>query len=116
MGDKMYTFATLLVVLFLARQAYSYISVARVKRKHGCKPEKQLPQLERIIGTGYYRTQTEASKNKRLLALSKERYDTYGLTWSIKMMGTRYCEIVPSLDMVDVNLRPFRQYNRGRER
>jgi hypothetical protein len=107
MQDKIYTFAILLGILFLARQVYNYISVARFKRKHGCKPEKQLPQLERIIGIGYFPMQKEASKNRRLLALAKERYDTYGLTWSLKLMGTRFCEIIPSPYIVDVNLRGF---------
>jgi hypothetical protein len=50
-------------------------------------PQITFPQLERIIGLGYFRIQAEAVKNKMLLALAQERYDTYRSTWSISLMG-----------------------------
>ena len=107
MGRQIYIFAIFVAVIFLARQLMRYLSVRRITRKHGFKPPNHLPQLDRIFGFDLFRVQAEAVKNKRLLAMAKERYDNYGNTWSFMLMGARFCEIVPVPNLLEVTYRAF---------
>jgi hypothetical protein len=113
MGDKIYTFGILLAVLFLARQVVSYISEARFKRKHGCKHEARIPQFERIIGYDIYRIQVKAAKEKKNLEVAKGRYDKYGLTWSVSVMGRRFINTIETENIKTVLATNFKEYGLG---
>ena len=113
MGDKIYTFGVLLAVLFLARQAVGYILEARFKRKHGCQPATRIPQFERIIGFDIFRIQTEASRQRRVLELAKERYDKYGLTWSVSVMGRRVINTIEAENIKTILASNFKEYGLG---
>lgn len=88
MAFSIYTIAGAVVVFaFVLQKIADSIRVARFKKQHGCKPEVQIAQRERIIGYDLYQAQIKASKEKRLVQVGRERYLRYGLTWSGKMMG-----------------------------
>jgi hypothetical protein len=80
----------ILISAFIAQRITSHVSVARFKRKHGCKPEHKIPQFERIIGYDLYRIQMNASKEKRILEVGYKRYQDNGNTWSASMMGKTF--------------------------
>ncbi|TVY34862.1 Cytochrome P450 monooxygenase [Lachnellula occidentalis] len=113
MGDKIYTLAILLAILFLAKQIISYIKEARFKRQHGCKPEAKIPQWERFIGYDMYKIQVEASKSKTLLETAKWRYDTYGLTWSIVVAGRGFINTIETENIKTVLSVNFKEYGLG---
>jgi hypothetical protein len=88
MADKVYVVGVLVaVVAFVIHTIANHIRVARFKKTHGCKPERRLPQLERIMGYGLYKIQRNAAKTKTLLDVGRQRYLDNGPTWSAAMMG-----------------------------
>ncbi|TVY30969.1 Cytochrome P450 monooxygenase [Lachnellula hyalina] len=113
MGDKVYTLAILLAILFLASQVISYINEARFKRKHGCKPETRIPQLERIIGYDIYKIQAEVSRSRKSLETTKWRYDTYGSTWSAVVAGRRFINTIETENIKTVLSVNFKEYGLG---
>uniref|UniRef100_A0A093VGW9 Cytochrome P450 n=1 Tax=Talaromyces marneffei PM1 TaxID=1077442 RepID=A0A093VGW9_TALMA len=113
MDNKIYLFIIFAAVFFLVRRLIRYISVARFKRRHGCKPAKQLPQREKIIGFAYFRIQAEAVKKKRLMALQQERYDTYGNTWSLVLMGARFYTTIEVENVKAVLATNFKDFGLG---
>ncbi|KAL2069998.1 hypothetical protein VTL71DRAFT_14678 [Oculimacula yallundae] len=80
----------LLVITFCITKLINYIRVAQFKKQHGCKPDVQIPQAERIIGYGLYRIQKQAQKDRKLLAVSRKRFEDNGNTWSAVLMGNRF--------------------------
>ncbi|KAE8453474.1 hypothetical protein EG329_010335 [Mollisiaceae sp. DMI_Dod_QoI] len=75
MAFSFYTLAGVVVVLgLLLRKVTNYIRVARFKSKHGCKPETRIRQPERIVGYELYKIQLNASKNKKILAVGRQRF------------------------------------------
>lgn len=113
MGDKIYTFGILLAVLFLARQIVSYVSAARFKRKHGCKSPPRIPQFENIIGFEMFRVQAAAAKNKRILQTAKDRFDTYGNTWDITVMGKKFINTIEPENIKTILATNFKDYGLG---
>jgi len=113
MGDKVYTLAILLAILFLASQFINYINEARFKRKHGCKPETRIPQLERIIGYDIYKIQAEVSRSRKSLETTKWRYDTYGSTWSAVVAGRRFINTIETENIKTVLSVNFKEYGLG---
>ncbi|RFU35090.1 hypothetical protein B7463_g1226, partial [Scytalidium lignicola] len=79
-----------LVVLYCSKQIAKYLETRRFEKAHGCKPCKQLPQSERILGWGLFRIQVKAAKDKKLLETSFNRYETVGNTWSAVLMGRHF--------------------------
>ncbi|TVY83200.1 Cytochrome P450 monooxygenase fsdH [Lachnellula suecica] len=108
-----YTFGIILGVLFLARQAISYISAARFKKRHGCKLARQIPQRETIIGYDFYRERVESSKNKTFLENTKKRHDTYGATWTASTMGRRFYSTIEPDNVKTVLATNFKEYGVG---
>ncbi|TVY20683.1 Cytochrome P450 monooxygenase fsdH [Lachnellula arida] len=113
MGDKIYTFAIVLAVLFLGRQVISYINEARFKRKHGCKPEAKIPQWERFVGYDIYKIQAEVSRSRKILELAKWRYDTYGSTWSVVVAGRRFINTIETENIKSILSVNFKEYGLG---
>jgi hypothetical protein len=88
MADTVYVVGvSVVVVAFVVHTIANHIRVARFKKTHRCKPERRLPQLERIMGYGLYRIQSNAAKNKTLLEVGRQRYFDNGPTWSAGLMG-----------------------------
>lgn len=88
MAFSIYMLAGIVVVVgYVLQKIVDSIRVARFKRQHGCKPEVQIEQSERIIGYDLYQAQKNASKEKRLVEVGRQRYLRYGYTWSGSMMG-----------------------------
>lgn len=64
-----------------------HIRLARLRRKHGCKLENKISQVERIIGLDIYFIQMASHREHRLLDIAVSRYREFGNTWSAKMIG-----------------------------
>jgi hypothetical protein len=89
MAFTFFAFAVLISALIIKRFSIS-ISNAHFIKKHGCKPQRKLPQFERIIGYGLYRTQVNAAKEKTLLEGNHKRFQDNGITWSCVLMGKTF--------------------------
>ncbi len=90
------------------------IRVARFKKQHGCQPIcNRLPQLERVVGVDLYRTQINASKDGRILELAQGRYDTYGMTWSARMMGQTYVNTIDIENVKTILASNFKDFGLG---
>lgn len=87
MADTLSIGVSLVVLALVVHTVANYIRVARFKKIHGCRPERKLPQLERIIGYGLYKIQSNASKSRTLLEVGRQRYLDNGPTWSAGLMG-----------------------------
>lgn len=98
MAFSLYTLVGAFVaVAFVLSKIVNYIRVAQFKKQHGCQPENKLPQWERIVGWNLYKAQLNASKEKRLTTVSRQRFLDYGYTWSASMMG-QVSLIIPWLE------------------
>jgi hypothetical protein len=90
------------------------IRVAKFKQQNGCQPiYNRLPQLERVIGVDLYRTQINASKDGKILELAKSRYDTYGMTWSARMMGQTYINTIDIENVKAILAGNFKDFGLG---
>jgi hypothetical protein len=91
------------------------IRISRLKKLHGCKPEVSIRQSERIIGYQLYKMQIQASKDRNILRISRQRYLDYGNTWSGFMMG-KVGDISPcSSSSAQLTGQEIYQYNRTRK-
>ncbi|KAL8825289.1 MAG: hypothetical protein Q9191_004500 [Dirinaria sp. TL-2023a] len=65
----------------------------RLIREHGCKPIKLHPDLnspiERFLGVSTFRANQKAFKERRLLEAMRERFQRYGNTLTISVLGNR---------------------------
>jgi hypothetical protein len=93
MATAVYAFVVLLVVVLAIQQTANSVRIARLKRKHGCQPVNRIPQPERIIGWHFFKIQLSATKNKNVLETGKRRYQEYGQTWSVSMMGQTFYNV-----------------------
>lgn len=113
MIERIYTLFALLLVAALARKLYTYISVARFKRKHGCKPANKIPQWETIVGYEAFKKQGIAAKEKRLLEMARTRYDTVGNTWSVSIVGKTFYNTVETENIKAVLATNFKDFGLG---
>jgi hypothetical protein len=89
---------------------YNYVRVLLYKSKQGCKPGVKLPQFDRILGLDIYRIQVKALKEKVTLKLAKERYDQYGNTWSVHMMGKTFYNTIEPENIKTILATDFKKF------
>lgn len=75
-----------LITLLVARWITTTIRITRYKKLHACEGPVWIRQSERIVGYGLYKTQIQASKDKKILEVGRQRYLDYGNTWAARMM------------------------------
>jgi hypothetical protein len=92
---------------------YNYVRVLLYKSKQGCKPGVKLPQFDRILGLDIYRIQVKALKEKVTLKLAKERYDQYGNTWSVHMMGKTFYNTIEPENIKTILATDFKKFGIG---
>jgi len=76
-----------LAAVLCVRWGVNSMRIARFKRHHACEPEVKIHQSERIFGYGLFKIQIQASKDRKILEVGRQRYLDYGNTWSAYMMG-----------------------------
>jgi hypothetical protein len=113
MAYNVFTIVKLLALVLIIKLVYNQIRVFLFKRKHGCKPEARIPQFDRIFGFDIYRVQLQASKEKKSLELAKERYDKYGNTWSVYMMGKTFYNTIETENIKTVLATDFKSFGLG---
>ncbi|KAF8864708.1 putative cytochrome P450 alkane hydroxylase [Acephala macrosclerotiorum] len=114
MESSFYTLGGLVLVIgFLARQLVNYIRVAKFKKLHKCEPETRIPQPERIIGYELYKIQLEASKNKNILEVGRQRYINNGNTWSAVMMGRKFINTIDPENVKTILATNFKDFGLG---
>jgi len=113
MAANFYFIIAGLLSVYIAKTIASYISAARFKKAHGCKPEHKLPQPERFLGYGLYKTQTNASKNKELLEGNYKRFQANGTTWSSRMMGATYYNTIDPENVKAILATNFKSFGLG---
>ncbi|KAI0998734.1 Cytochrome P450 monooxygenase [Podosphaera aphanis] len=87
--------------------------VIHFKKEHRCEREPQLPQAERIIGYGLYRSIRLASQEGRNLSLALARYHALGNTWSAEMMGKTYINTIHPENVKTILATNFSHYGIG---
>ncbi|KAF4629186.1 hypothetical protein G7Y89_g8956 [Cudoniella acicularis] len=105
--------AGLLALAFATRWLIRYVSIVRFKRKHGCKSEVRIPQVERIIGYDLFKIQMQASKDKKIIEVSRKRFENFGNTWSGSMMGQRFFNTIEMENVKTVLATNFRDFGLG---
>jgi len=91
MAHNIYLIALAALALFVAaKKLRAYIEAQKFIKEHGCKPPHRLPQRDRFIGYGLYRTQKKAAVEKKLLQTSLNRFKENGPTWSGTIMGNTF--------------------------
>ncbi|KAI9054533.1 hypothetical protein LZ554_001689 [Drepanopeziza brunnea f. sp. 'monogermtubi'] len=102
-----------LSLVFLARRIITKIRVARFEKLNGCKPARQIPQFDRILGYGLYRIQARASKTRTILAVSKKRFADNGHTWKATMMGRSFYNTIDPENVKAVLATNFKDFGIG---
>ncbi|CZS96200.1 probable cytochrome P450 52A12 [Rhynchosporium graminicola] len=113
MGFYMKAIPILLVIAFCVNKLYNYIRIARFKKQHGCKPEARIPQSERIIGYGLYKTQVRAQKTRNLLTVGRQRFLDHGNTWSAVLMGKSFYNTVEPENVKAILATQFKDFSLG---
>jgi len=103
-----------LICIFIADRILKYVVAARFKKAHGCKPEPKLRQFERILGIGVFKAQMKAKEEKRLLEVTKNRFDEIGNTWSASVMGTVFTTTIEPENIKAVLATNFKDFGLGR--
>jgi len=93
MVPNLYLVGTVVLVIYLCKRITRYIQVRRITQEHGCKPVNKLHQSERILGYGFLKIQMQAVKEKRILEISRGRYQLYGNSWSGYMLGQNFVNV-----------------------
>jgi hypothetical protein len=103
-----------LISVFVVRSIASYISAARFKKAHGCKPVHKLPQSERIIGYDLYKLQVQATKDKNILDAGRKRYEAQGVnTWSASILGRTFYNTIEPENVKAVLATNFKDFGLG---
>lgn len=89
------------------------IRIARFKKLHGCKAEVPIQQSERIIGYGLYKIQIQASKDRNILDVGRQRYLDYGNTWSAYMMGKKFYNTIDPENIRHILATNFKDFGIG---
>lgn len=76
-----------LIAFYAASKVGSWVRLSRFSKANGCKPVRQLPQSERILGYALYRADTAAAKAKASLPTGLQRFKDFGNTWSGNLLG-----------------------------
>jgi hypothetical protein len=92
---------------------YNYVRIFLYKRRKGCKPGVKLPQFDRILGLDVYRVQVKALKEKATLKLDKDRYNQYGGTWSVHMMGKTFYNTIEPENIKTILATDFKIFGLG---
>ncbi|TAQ83964.1 hypothetical protein B7494_g7712 [Chlorociboria aeruginascens] len=115
MAYPIYAIASIaFLVIYLAKYITSSISASRFKQKHGCEPIARLPQSERILGLGLYRTLRQSSKNKVVLEKAKQRYDGVGNTWECRLLGRRFVNTIEPENIKTILATNFKDFGLGK--
>lgn len=113
MAYNVSTIVIFLTLLFAIRQAFRYIQVTLLKRKYGCQSESRIPQLDPLLGYDIFRIQVDAFKNNQVLSLAFSRYQKYGLTWSVKLMGGRFYNTIETENIKAILATSFKDFGLG---
>lgn len=113
MAYNVSTIVIFLTLLFAIRKAFRYIWVATLKRKHGCQSESRIPQIDPVLGYDIFRIQVDAFKNNQVLSLAFSRYQKYGLTWSVKLMGGRFYNTIETENIKAILATSFKDFGLG---
>jgi len=98
MLDRIYSskaglLALALVTVYIASTIYSRLQLYRARRKfmaeNGCQPcYNKYPLIDPILGLDMMRENIRNSKNLKFLECAKKRFDTYGNTYTSKLLTT----------------------------
>jgi hypothetical protein len=113
MAYHILSIAKILALILTSNIIYNYIRITRYKRKQGCKPGVKLPQFDRILGLDIFRIQIQASKEKATLKLGKDRYDRYGTTWSVSVMGETFYNTIEPENIKTILATDFKKFGIG---
>ncbi|KAH8684611.1 putative cytochrome P450 alkane hydroxylase [Tricladium varicosporioides] len=105
--------AGLATLLFVIRGVVNYISKRNFMKKHGCKPEKPIPQWDRIFGYDIYTIQQQASKDHRVLEVSRKRFLDNGNTWSALMLGRKFFNTIEPENIKAILATNFKDFGLG---
>jgi hypothetical protein len=103
----------LVVFAFVAQRLAKYVVATRFQKAHGCKPARQIPQWDRILGYDLYKSQVNASKNKQILKVAMKRYEDNGITWSAVMMGSIWNNTIDPENIKAVLATNFKDFGLG---
>ncbi|CAG8950261.1 hypothetical protein HYFRA_00008499 [Hymenoscyphus fraxineus] len=113
MAYNVFTIVTFMTLVLTTRFILRSIQVALFKRKHGCQPETRIPQVDPILGYDIFRAQVEAFKNNNVLGLAYSRYQKYGLTWSLSLMGGRFYNTIETENIKTILATSFKDFGIG---
>ncbi|CAG8976451.1 hypothetical protein HYALB_00008040 [Hymenoscyphus albidus] len=102
-----------MTLVLTTRFIFRSIQVALFKRNHGCQPETRIPQVDPILGYDIFRIQVEAFKNNNVLGLAYSRYQKYGLTWSLSLMGGRFYNTIETENIKTILATSFTDFGIG---
>ncbi|KAH8816184.1 cytochrome P450 [Xylogone sp. PMI_703] len=104
----------ILAIVYLSSKVTKYLEARRFKKAHGCKPCRQLPQSERIIGWGLYRTQLRAVKNRIILKTALGRFRDVGDTWSAVVFGRHFINTMDPENIKTILATNFEDWGLGK--
>ena len=105
--------AACLITAFVLSQVVSYIENYRFAKAHGCKPAKQFPQPERILGYKHFKEQVDLARTKRILPAGVTRFREFGNTFSIVTMGKKLLITIEPENVKEILATNFKDFGIG---
>ena len=111
-----YIFTSLLATTGLLGAYYAfhaiqlYLARSKLVREHGCQPTARMPRKNPLFGLDFFVKMARLAKERRLLEDLKQRYDTYGNTYSSIALGTTLINTIEPQNIQTVWASKFKDY------
>src|SRR5512142_2405479 len=92
-----YSVAVVLGLLVVYRTALALLCwrrLGRLAQLHGCQPPAQVPQRERILGYGLFKSDLEAAAAGKIMVTGQRRFQELGTTFAGSCMGTDFISTI----------------------
>ena len=105
----------LYAIYYIHWQATVGANRRRLAKEHGCKPVKLHPgpnsPLERVFGISTFQANRKAFKEHKLLEVTYKRFQSYGNTFFINVLGTHVCMTIEPENIKAILATKFKDWN-----
>jgi len=106
----------LVTLYYLYHQLTVGASRRRIIRENGCKPPAKYPHVDPIMGIDLFFTNLKAIRENRFLPTMRQRFNTYGNTFQLNLMGAKVIATVEPENLKTILALKFKEFGLGERR
>ena len=104
---------TIFIFFLAAKYIYSQSQTHLIKLTTNCHSPINIPQLDPFLGLDIFRLQLKALREHKVLEVGKARFEKYGRTWSVRMMGKTLINTIEPENIKAVLATEFKNFGLG---